>query len=102
MGRPAAGPPAELQPRRSLRDAEQVRVLGGCLGQPEKACLIMELVEGGDLASRIHDRRKRRLTYLQILQVPGTLGTRLHIVAYSWCLLLPHYDIRTRPLPYTS
>jgi len=47
----------------------QVRVLGGCLGKPEKACLIMEVVEGGDLASRIYDRRKRRLTYLQILQV---------------------------------
>lgn len=46
----------------------QVSVLGACLGEPSQACLIMELVEGGSLAGRIHDRKKRRLTYLQILQ----------------------------------
>lgn len=46
----------------------QVSVLGACLGEPSQACLIMELVEGGSLAARIHDRKKRRLTYLQILQ----------------------------------
>ena len=43
-------------------------VLGACLGEPAQACLIMELVEGGSLAQRIHDRKKRRLTYVQILQ----------------------------------
>ncbi len=48
--------------------ALQVSVLGACLGEPASACLIMELVEGGSLAERIHDRRKRRLNYLQILQ----------------------------------
>ena len=47
----------------------QVSVLGACLGEPSQACLIMELVEGGSLAARIHDRKKRRLTYMQILQV---------------------------------
>lgn len=46
----------------------QVSVLGACLGEPAQACLIMELVEGGSLAQRIHDRKKRRLTYVQILQ----------------------------------
>jgi len=46
-------------------------VLGACLEDPASACLIMimELVEGGNLSDRIHDRRKRCLTYLQILQV---------------------------------
>ncbi len=48
----------------------QVRVLGACLGDPTTACIIMELVEGGDLASRIHRPCTRRLTYFQILQVP--------------------------------
>ncbi len=52
-------------------------MLGGCLGLPEKACLIMELVEGGNLADRIHDRRKRRLTYLQILQASGSFAILL-------------------------
>jgi hypothetical protein len=47
---------------------DQVSVLGACLGEPAQACLIMELVEGGSLAARIHDRKKRRLTYMQILQ----------------------------------
>jgi hypothetical protein len=49
----------------------QVSVLGACLGEPAQACLIMELVEGGSLAQRIHDRKKRRLTYVQILQASG-------------------------------
>ncbi len=44
-------------------------MLGACLGDPSTACLIMELVEGGNLSDRIHNPRKRRLTYLQILQV---------------------------------
>lgn len=44
-------------------------MLGACLGDAERVCLIMELVEGGNLAQRIYDRNKRRLTYLEILQV---------------------------------
>lgn len=53
-------------------------VLGACLGEPAQACLIMELVEGGSLAQRIHDRKKRRLTYMQILQASafGIQGAR--------------------------
>jgi hypothetical protein len=61
--------------------ALQVSVLGACLGEPSQACLIMELVEGGSLAARIHDRKKRRLTYVQILQaspsrVPSTIAAQ--------------------------
>ena len=44
-------------------------MLGASLGDLGCACLIMELVAGGDLASHIHDRHKRRLTYIEILQV---------------------------------
>ena len=52
-----------------LHETTQTAVLGASLGDPGSACLIMELVEGGSLAARIHDRKKRRMTYLQILQV---------------------------------
>lgn len=46
-------------------------MLGASLEGPrEGVCLIMELVDGGSLAHRIHDRAKRRMTYLEILQVP--------------------------------
>ncbi len=49
--------------------AVQVAVLGASLEGPrEGVSLIMELVEGGSLAHRIHDRAKRRMTYLEILQ----------------------------------
>ena len=49
---------------------------GACLaGDASTACLIMELVPGGSLAARIYDRHKRRMGYLEILQVP------------PWCLL---------------
>lgn len=61
----------------------QVSVLGACLGEPSQACLIMELVEGGSLAARIHDRKKRRLTYLQILQVSHQKGTESNVLPCS-------------------
>ena len=52
------------------RGVVQVQVYGACLaGGAATACLIMELVPGGSLAARIYDRRKRRMSYLEILQV---------------------------------
>ena len=43
---------------------------GACLaGDASTACLIMELLPGGSLAARIYDRHKRRMGYLEILQV---------------------------------
>ncbi len=65
----------------------QVRVLGACLEDPASACLIMELVEGGNLSDRIHDRRKRRLTYLQILQVreAALLSCKFHLKQHRAC-----------------
>ncbi len=58
-----------LQAIRHCLGMLQVRVLGACLEDPASACLTMELVEGGNLSERIHDRRRRCLTYLQILQM---------------------------------
>ena len=52
-------------------------MLGASLGDLGCACLIMELVAGGDLASHIHDRHKRRLTYIEILQVLVFIGFQI-------------------------
>ena len=57
-----------------------VKVLGACLKNRASACLIMELVEGGNLFQRIHDPSKARLTTPEILRVssdlPGTDSSR--------------------------
>uniref|UniRef100_A0A1D1ZQR8 Protein kinase domain-containing protein n=1 Tax=Auxenochlorella protothecoides TaxID=3075 RepID=A0A1D1ZQR8_AUXPR len=72
-------------------DSERlVRVLGASTARPESLCLIMELMEGGNLAQRIHDRHKRRLGYLEILQVA-------HDVACGLAYLHPavvHRDLK--------
>ena len=47
----------------------QVQVHGACLGDAASACLIMELVPGGNLAERIYNPHKRRMSHLEILQV---------------------------------
>jgi len=46
-----------------------VRLLAACLTDKNRICLIMELVENGNLSKRIHNRKIRKLEYLQILQV---------------------------------
>jgi len=43
-------------------------VHGACLGDAASACLIMELVPGGNLAERIYNPHKRRMSHLEILQ----------------------------------
>lgn len=45
-----------------------VKVYGACTDDRNKCCLIMELMKGGNLYQRIHDRNRRRLTYIEILQ----------------------------------
>lgn len=53
----------------------QVQVYGACqAGDAATACLIMELVPGGSLGGRIYDRHKRRMSYLEILQVPRAVS----------------------------
>ena len=46
-----------------------VRLLAACLSDKNRICLIMELVENGNLSRRIHNRNLRKLEYLQVLQV---------------------------------
>ena len=48
---------------------------GACTSDPEHVCLIMELMEGGNLYQRIYDRCKRRMSYLEILQVRRAAGS---------------------------
>lgn len=46
-----------------------VRVLGACVKDRSSICLIMELVEGGNLFQRIHNPLKPRLTAIESLKV---------------------------------
>ena len=46
-----------------------LQVYGASLKDPANACLVMELVKGGNLHQRIYDRSSPRLTHLEILQV---------------------------------
>ena len=54
-----------------------VRVLGACTDDRDNCCLIMELMRGGDLAKKIHDPRRRRLTYIQVLQISQDIAEGL-------------------------
>jgi len=67
-----------------------VRVYGACTQDKDHVCLIMELCENGNLASRIYDRRRRRMSYLEILQIA-------HDVAQGLAYLHPsviHRDLK--------
>jgi serine/threonine protein kinase len=46
-----------------------VKVYGACTADRAHVALIMELLEGGSLHQRIYDRCRRRMGYLEILQV---------------------------------
>ena len=46
-----------------------VQVYGACLDKRSTICLIMELVEGGNLHQRVHDPRRPRMTLLEALEV---------------------------------
>lgn len=48
-----------------------VQLLGACLGDRRQSAIIMELADGGNLAERVYAPHKRRLSYLEILQVGG-------------------------------
>ena len=62
----------------------QVTVYGACLADAATACLVMELVPGGNLAERIYDRNKRRMSYIEILQVRANDNwVTLHITVTS-------------------
>lgn len=59
----------EIQLSSKMHNEHVVKLLGGCLGNKDNVCLIMELVEGGNLSKRIHNKSLRRLDYLEVLQV---------------------------------
>lgn len=46
-----------------------VRLLGACLTNKDNVCLIMELIENGNLSKRIHNRKLRKMEYLEVLQI---------------------------------
>ena len=54
-----------------------VKVLGACTDDRDKCCLIMELMRGGDLSKKIHDPRRRRLSYIHILQITQDIAEGL-------------------------
>lgn len=59
----------EIQLSSKMHNEHVVKLLGACLGNKDNVCLIMELVEGGNLSKRIHNKSLRRLDYLEVLQV---------------------------------
>ncbi len=54
-----------------------VKVYGACTDDKNKCCLIMELMNGGNLYQRIHDRNRRRITYIEILQIVNDIAEGL-------------------------
>lgn len=67
-----------------------VKVFGACTDDKNKCCLVMELMRGGNLYQRIHDRNRRRLTYIEILQL-------IHDIAEGLAYLHPfviHRDLK--------
>ena len=54
-----------------------VEVYGACTDDKAKCCLIMELMKGGNLHQRIYDRKRRRLTYIEILQLAHDIAQGL-------------------------
>ena len=69
-----------------------VRLLGACLTDKNRICLIMELVENGNLSKRIHNRKIRKMEYFQILQVASqsikeVFRTLLFCGRLDWTLL---------------
>ncbi|KAK9918851.1 hypothetical protein WJX75_007510 [Coccomyxa subellipsoidea] len=59
----------EVQLASRFNSERLVQVYGASLRDPVSACLVMELVMGGNLHQRIYDSSKPRLTHLEILQI---------------------------------
>ena len=67
-----------------------VKVYGACTDDRNKCCLIMELMQGGNLYQRIHDKKRRRMTYIEILQVSHDIAEGL---AYLHPIVI-HRDLK--------
>lgn len=59
----------EVELRMACTSPWLVPVYAACLSDAGRSCVVMELVRGGCLAQRIHDRTRPPLTYLQVLQI---------------------------------
>ena len=59
----------EIQLASKFNSDRLVKVYGACTRDKHHCCLIMELAKNGSLFHRIHDKRKRRLSYVEILQL---------------------------------
>lgn len=70
----------EIQLASKFDSDRLVRVYGACTGDRAKCCLIMELIPGGNLFQRIYDRRRRRMTYLEILQLAHDIAEGLSYI----------------------
>lgn len=64
-----ASSPQSPQPTPARPSVRLVKVYGACTADRAHVALIMELLEGGSLHQRIYDRCRRRMGYLEILQV---------------------------------
>ena len=67
-----------------------VKVYGACTDDRNKCCLIMELMKGGNLYQRIHDKKRRRMSYIEILQVAHDIAEGL---AYLHPIVI-HRDLK--------
>lgn len=54
-----------------------VKIHGASLDNRECAYIVMELLTGGDLDSRIHGRKLRRMTYIEVLQAAQDIAEGL-------------------------
>ena len=76
-----------------------MQVYGASLKDPGNACLVMELVRGGNLHQRIYDRNLPKLTHMQILQVRIAMRrTQIWIVRYMSCFILGHLCLQDKSL----
>jgi serine/threonine protein kinase len=65
----------EIQLASKFRCERLVTVYGACTDR-DHPCLVMELMEGGSLFQRIYDRRRRRMSYVEILQLANDVAVR--------------------------
>lgn len=61
-----------------------VKVLGACFGDKDTIALIMELVEGGNLSQRIHSKSRRKMEYMEVLQVSLEIAHDPSTVIILW------------------
>ncbi|EIE21885.1 hypothetical protein COCSUDRAFT_56332 [Coccomyxa subellipsoidea C-169] len=59
----------EVQLASRFNSERLVQVYGASLRDPASACLVMELVQGGNLHQRIYNTSQPRLSHLEILQI---------------------------------